>query len=268
MKRFLSFLAVLAFLVVPLSAHAQNTTPKEWVWEGVTMRNTGPSGTVADPSNWIAAGGKFYQAFLDSSVFRVGTWAASVADTTEAFDMKEFPFPPTYAMRTALDGANYLRIKKDADPSQHGPAGTDSLVTFLPDTLDNTRWIAVRMKQDTTSLSFSGSTSFDSVLVAAQWSEDGVSWQNVGGTPTRAFISASFAINPTDGGTPVGLTNVEQTPGADVAEVSMECQPTLYTDNVSLIINRTMCMARRFLRFIVSAPGGTGQFALEIGHWK
>ena len=194
---------------------------------------------------------------------------AGQQDTSVAFQFTDFPFPPTMPMRTATDGLNYLVTRTSADPSQHGTSGSDSLKTFLPDTLDNTRWIAFRVAQDTLSHSWGANgTVLDTVKVAAQWSEDGVNWHSVAGTPTRKFQTLALAGNATDGAATTSLFATEETADADVAEISCECQPTIYTDNAALIINRTLCMGHGWLRFITQVGAGSGgQFKLMIGHW-
>lgn len=266
-RRFVFPLLAALALLVPLTASAQHLSPKRWVWETVQMRSTTAGNSVARHGSWLASG-SFSSGYTDSSVFREGTWAAGVVDTSVAISVENLFWPPSLLGRASTDGLNRLVTRTNADPSQHGPSGSDSLITFLPDTLDNNRWVTVRVVQDTVSNAFAGATGFDSVLVAAQWSEDGVNWLSVYGTPTRAYNASEFAVNPTDGKVPHALAEAEDLAGNDGAEVDLECQPTIYTGGAALIINRTLCMASGHIRFLIGVPGATGQFKVQLGHWE
>jgi hypothetical protein len=144
---------------------------------------------------------------------------------------------------------------------------TSTVVAFADTagTLQN-RWMVVRVNQDTTTFSDSTNTTADSILVDFEWSDDGVNWTGVDGTPTREYAAAPWASGSGEQANP--LFGGEGSPGLDGAEVELQCYPSLYSSPTAVISNRTLCaLGATFVRFIISIQGA-GQFKAEVGHWK
>ena len=270
MKRFVvPLFALLAFL--PTAASAQKASEAaSWQWQTMWMRTTVAASTVAYPAPGWAVGSPgepTTAAFLDSIAFRKGVATRTIVDTTAAYPMAMFSYPPTMAMHGA---ASYSRAQKLLG-MQALPGGTDSVVV---DTTDFTPWIAVRVRQD--SLDYGTGTTppvmtsgLDSVFVGAQISYDGYNGLSVSGTPTRAYIANPTGVSGEDGIAVPSLAATEVSPGADAVEIRCECFPWLVRDSgTAFIINRTLCDARaKFIRFIIGVNDGQGQFAAEVGHW-
>jgi hypothetical protein len=236
MKRMVLMFSLVA-LMVPGLVQAQQKVGTEWVWQPLHMRTS--TANVVGQSNWT----KFDRTmFLDSTVFRVGTLALTVVDTTQAIDRDDLAFPPNNA-----------------------PLG------YLVGVLDTTRtrWISIRVSQDTLSYLASTtltSTAWDSIGVAAQTSDDGINWYTITGTPTRNYFDSPVPA----WGTAVFQAGAEQSLGADWAQVDMACQPCIQAAGSAVpIINRTLCYAGKYIRFgIILATTGSGQFKVELGHWQ
>lgn len=235
--------ALLSLAILPAIASAQgvagNAAKSQFTWKPLMMRNTSAA-SVAQQLNWAQGGGGAQSGFADSSVFRRGV-SATGRDTSIAFSVKDLYFPPHL-----------------------GPNGSAVAVS---DTVMHTPWVSIRVRQDTTSYSWSGATAMDSIYVAAQWSPNGINWISVNGTPTRAFETTNGTADE-NGITPVLVGPFgEPAAGADVATVYLGCVPALAPVNSSYILNQTLCLCEGFVRFIFVLDG-TGQFAPEIGSWQ
>jgi len=266
LKALLLSLFTLAAVAVPAIAQiAPGQDPVKWRWEGANFRHSNAGSSVAAQANWAAPGGRWGSAFLDSTVFRVGTWAATTWDTTVAYKITDYQFQPGVAWRQAQ-----LRIARGSFETsvQQSIPYRDSIISATPDTTATARWVTLRVEQDTTSNSFTGSTSWDSLLVAAQWSPDGINWNAVSGTPTRAFYSNPSGVAGGDGLALPAIAEAEVNATTETAEVDLECHPLVYGGNATYILNRTLCIAGGFVRWIVGVPGGTGQFKMLVGSWQ
>jgi hypothetical protein len=249
-------LAVLAFYSPPASAD-------HLTWSRLVMRNTTAASAVVLPL-WTSTLND--PGYADSTVFRRGATTRTLMDTTIAYHVDAWNLPPTFAYRGASYGARAAKFNGGAVTAQFGQV--DSVVV---DTTDNTPWILVRVRQDSSyatghPYAFTGTTAVDSILVAAQYSYDGINWLSVSGTPTRAFIATTVATAE-DGLQPPVLTALEVSPGADAAEVALQCQPELRVAGAALIINRTLCIAGAWVRFLIGVTDGSGQFCAELGEW-
>lgn len=268
MKRFaVAFLTLFSFLAIPVASFSA----PHMEWKAMRFRSTSAA-SVARQANWAYGGGGFNQAFADSEVFRKGATGTSnnaAHDTSLAYHITEFGLPPTLSNRSAA-ARSWLKAMKQtlAGP---GYAAVDSVfISPSPDTLDAMPWLIVRVFQDTTSYSFSGTTGIDSVVVGMQWSPDGVNWYAVGGTPTRGFHTTGLGgtgIVADDGIVTPVLCAAEAAAGQDVATVTLECQPAIYAGG-NYIVNRTACMVDGWVRFLVGVLDGSGQFAVKIATWK
>lgn len=265
MKRFcLSFLSLLA-LILPLAAQAQvSDNSAQWGWDDMWLRNTSAAtGSVVRQPNWAfgTSHGGTTVGFADSTVFRKGATTNALTDTSIAYKVDDFAFPPTLHTRGGQYGS-----RNAAHSLANGVAGNaqDSVIV---DTTDATPWLAIRVRQDTTSYAFSGSTGLDSAGVAAQISYDGINWFSVSGSPTRAFVSVAITSGE-DGLQPPLMTATESSPGVDAVQFDLQCQPTVFNVGTAFILNRTLCMAGAYVRFLVSAMDGSGQWKVELGHWR
>ena len=247
-NRFVAALLFLALLVVPHTSHAQSvsTGKAKFSFAPLYMRNTSAA-SVAREVDWTkGAPGAPAPGFVDSVTFSVGAATATDRDTTVAISTASLPMPP-HSTTTA--------------------GGTTSLI----DTTFASRmpWIAIRVRQDTTRYSFSGTSTMDSFYVAAQVSYDGVTWLNVNGTPTVTFETTNGAAGA-DGTVPVLAGPYgEISAGADAATATFDCLTNLITrvSNSGWIINRSLCMANAMVRFLVNMDG-SGQYVVELGSWK
>lgn len=272
MKRFATLLVVSLALAVfgqPADAQKAQKTGKQWVWEPLRIVSTSVSGAL--DATWPVApvartSGVDY---VDSTVVRKDGWTPAVFDTSGAIPLASLLYPPAFDGRIGIVGSHHLRLKKTT--ANAGGSTSDSLVSFLPDTLDNSTWIALRTKQDTLSLGWSsGATLQDTLVVMAEWSNDLVTWHGVTGAPTRAYI-ADHVVGGADDVDYDAMIETEMIAGADVIEMStFQCQPSIYTDGTALILNRTLCMAPgTYVRFIVrNSTAAYGQVVYELGRWK
>lgn len=257
MKRITRFASTLALLTAALVSFSPPVHADKLEFDQLWFRTTVAASNVALPQ-WTVPlndGG----AYADSSVWRRGATTRTVIDTTMAYPVDKWRMPPTYPNHLA---GGYAKQTK-----QSGSAGSilgygDSVAV---DTLDRTPWIVIRARQDTTSYAFTGGTSLDSLYIGAQFSADGKNWNSVGGTPTIAH-STTFIAAGEDGLSPPALAFAEAGVPEQVVG-TLPCFPSIYTGG-ALIINRTACMTGGYLRFIVSAGAGTGQWKLEVGNWK
>lgn len=267
MKRLSSLFVALLFalpLAIPAPVHALNSGSGEvqWDWHPLYMRHTkAPTGSVVQENNWAKGGkGQTPIGFADSLVFRRGL-PATRCDTTVAYRTTDFWLPPTHAFPAAS--------ARRGSAGQTGvggiaPGSTDSMVV---DSIRSMPWLAIRVVQDTLSYSYSSTTAFDSIYVAAQISYDGANWTSVSGTPTRAFSSVLITSGE-DGLQPPALAATENAPGTDAAQLAIQCIPEVYVVGNAFIINRTLCMAGAYVRFLIVPADGVGQFKPEIAYWS
>jgi hypothetical protein len=241
MKFARSLLAVLALLVCAVPVFAQHTsgTPRdaEMTWNTLFMRSTSAAAAAQQP--WIVKGSCQScspSGYADSSVWRRGATTATVYDTTRALRLTEIPWAPNFG-NTAMN------------------ALTDS--TYLP-------WAYLRVRQDTTSYSFAGTSGLDSVRVAAEVSLDGVQWFSCQGTNTQRF-DVVYMTSGQDGLQSPTLIGVEASPGEDMAQFVLKCHPSTTVDNVR-ITNRSLCLYNGYVRFIIGMDA-SGQFAIDLGTW-
>lgn len=267
MRRIAAFLAVLS-LAIPLTASAQMHT------ERLYMRSTTAASSVVANLNWAAGtpGNPTNAAFSDSVTFAHATGSAATnIDTTAAYHVSRWPFSDTQRFR---GGGFMMRAQKtsgNAGPATEGGV-TDSVVV---DTADATPWIVIRVHQDSTAYgNFSGGTSLDSVYIHAQWSQDGVVWYGLNGTPTRAggFLNSTSPFGTaTEGGiVHQSLTATEANQAFDEVDFPLQCQPSIITQSSNLIINRTACMLpeRYWIRFLVTVENdGYGQYGIDVDYW-
>lgn len=266
-RRIASFLAVLS-LLVPLTAGAQATQPQasspeaRFKWEPMQFRNISAS-AVAQELNWAKGGGLLASGFADSLVFRRGATTRTLVDTSAAYPIDKFGMPPTFNARGGAYGSRAAKFNGGAVTAQFGQV--DSVIV---DTTDAATWVAFRIRQDSLSVSFSGTSTLDSALIAAQVSYDGgINWLSVSGTPTRAFYATTIA-SAEDGLQPPVLAAAEISPGADVVPFAIQCQPSVYQAGGAVIINRTLCaQSGALVRFLVDVADGSGQFRVDLGYW-
>lgn len=236
MKRFVFPLLAL-FMLVPALALCQQIAGMDakLAWHTFEMRSTSAASVTQD-KNWA----KYAGAFTDSGVFRRGT-GLTVYDTTKAYHVSTWKFPPTLASRPGL---------------------------ALSDTTMVAPWMVIRVRQDTTQYSWSGAVVMDSVYFGAQVSYDGgINWNSLSTATTKNFGAAFFTAGE-DGLAPVALIMAEPSPGADAAMVSLGCVPSLFSANntSAWVLNTTLCMCNALVRFIF-AVDGTGQFVAEYASW-
>lgn len=248
-----------ALLALPAMAFAQRVSPaSQWDWHDLEIRTTTAAASVPAEDSWIKDSSP---AFADSLVFRKGPATRTLVDTTVAFRTNRFWYPPTYGSRGAQGGGRAQALSG----MQALPGGTDSSIV---DTTDKSPWIAIRVRQDTTSYSFTGSSGdLDSMFVGAQISYDGINWLSVSGSPTRAFIANPTGVSGTDGLAIPCVVGIEPSVGADVSTVVFEAQPSIHKMGNAFIINRTLCAAGAWVRFIIGINDATGQWRAEIAHW-
>ena len=254
-------------LLIPLSAHAWRLEP-----ERLQMRNTSGGGTVARDLNWAKGipGSPGTLAFVDSMTFSHGsaTGNGKIADTTAAYRIGDWMFPPTFPYRAAGQMSRAQKSFGNTQPTTAGASGSvDSVVV---DTTDATPWIIIRVRQDSLSYNTPSATqvacSIDSVGLAAEWSPNGVDWYAVSGTPTRAF-SAVAVTSGADGTQPPLLQATEALNSLDAVVFPIQCQPNVATGS-SYIINRSLCACEGFVRFLVTiSDDGYGQYEVELQHW-
>lgn len=239
MTRVLFAILTLFALSVPLTAEAG----RKFVWKPLNMRNTSAA-SVAAQSNWAYGTFGTVTAFADSNVFRVGAATATDRDTSMAYHTSSFLLPP----HLETGGGGGTTVVTDSALAQRQP------------------WIALRVQQDTTSFSFSGTSTMDSVFFAAQISYDGINWINVNGTPTVAFETTNGAAGE-DGTVPTLIGPYsESNAGQDMATAFLDCVPSLRPINNGYIINRSICLANAYVRFLINMDG-RGQYAPMIGQW-
>ena len=238
-----ALLTLLLVLLTTVPALAQHTsgTPRdgELVWNTLYMRNTSAASVARDP-NWTTKGSCQTCApsgFADSSVYRRGATTRTLYDTTRAVRLPDVPWAP-----------NFGNVAMNA-------AATDT--TYLPS-------FYLRVKQDTTSYSFSGTSGLDSVRVAAEVTYDGINWFSCQGTPTQRFDTV-FMTSGQDGLQSPTIIGVEASPGEDMAQFVFKCHPSTCVDNVR-IVNRSLCLYNGWTRFIIGGAA-SGQFTVEMGTW-
>lgn len=258
MKRFVLSLLLLS-LLVPLEASAA----RRMSFRTVHMRTTTAVGAVnATLKTWYDGGGGSSRDFADSVVFRKGVASRLVVDTTEAFAVSAFAFPPTFEER----GGGYGSRAQALLGMQNLPGGTDSSIV---DSTDATPWVIIRVRADSTSYANTLPSTMDSIAVGAQISYDGgVTWFSVSGTPTRIYYANATGISGDDGIAIPMITTAEISLPQDAAAISLQCQPSIWAPNAAPILNRTLCVQQGALvRFIVSVLDGQGQFAVDLGTW-
>lgn len=270
MKRLVASLATvlcaLAFHSPPAAAQA---TPYVFKFERMGFRNTAASTVTRDP-NWTKTFREngVNTGFADSSVFRKGTATATSVDTSRAYIVSDFLPPPTYYSRGGAPGARAQATRGNTGPSTLGAGLLDSVVV---DTTDVSPWLELIVRQDsvTTGPYVLGlPTTFDSIYVAAQFSYDGVIWNNVQGTPTRAFSAVLVTSNPVDGLQPPAVAATESSPGVDEVHLAFQYHPSLIQNGQAPIINRSLGMVPYYVRFLINVCEGQGQFAVELGSWR
>jgi hypothetical protein len=250
-KRPLAFLLLAAALTFgALPAPAQELTGANNVgsgsylkWSPLYMRNTTAAALIARNPNWAVGipGNPGSVAYTDSVVFRRGATTATVYDTSAAYPISSWPFPPNFG--TTLSNA-------------------------LVDT-SSVPWIVVRVRQDSTTFgsSTTPTSSLDSVRVAVEYSYDGISWNSCAGTPTYRF-DVVFLTSGQDGVQNPTLIGVEAaTAVEDAAAVILKCHPSQAGASGTVIVNRTLCMQGGFARFIIGGDY-TGQYAVEVASWQ
>lgn len=233
-----ALLLAVAFTPHPAAAQQALASPQSTSigWERLEFRNTSAASTARNP-NWAAASAT---GFADSTVFRRGATTRTLCDTTKAYRVERWALPPSLPYRTA--------------------AAFDSL--------DTTPWLIINVRQDSSATSspvFVGTTGFDSVFVAAEFSYDGVSWYSVSGSPTRAFLAVTITSGQ-DGLQPPAITVTEPSPGADFARVVLGCTPGIDAGG-AFILNKTLCTCNGWVRFLIGVLDGSGQFVAEVGTW-
>ena len=237
MKRFMLWLLMLVAVPALTQAQALSGSSSKFVYGLAAMRNTSAA-SVAVETNW-AEGGAFQPAtgFVDSSVFRRGGTSQTAYDTTAAYHISQFPFPP--------------------DVQYQGGIG---------DTAD-VAWLKIRVEQDTISYAFVGTSTMYSIKVGAEISSDGNNWIGVDGTNTRAF-SAVYFTSGQDGTQAPALLAGEPNAAADAAEVLLFCVPGLeLVSSLTPILMRTLCQAGDvWVRFLIGMDG-SGQYRVKIGQW-
>ena len=236
----LLLLSILAF-APPAMAQLASGMPRSTGldWTRLYMRNTAATSTARDP-NWTTRGSCQTcspSGFADSSVFRRGATTRTVYDTTRALDLRTVPWAPNFG-NVAMN------------------ALTDS--TYLP-------WLYMRVLQDTTSVTFSGASSLDSVFVGAEVSLNGIDWFTCQGTPTQRFAINFFTSSPADGAQAPALIGQEASPGEDMAQFVFKCHPFTTVDNIR-ITNRSLCFWNGYVRFIIGMAA-SGQFGVDVGTW-
>lgn len=264
-RRILPFLFLAVSLCIPISAQAQRVSAEsQWDWHPLVMRTTSAASVVQE-FNWAKGehGLGSTRGFADSIVIRKAAATETLVDTSAAYKIGDFFFPPTFAARSGSAMARAAKFNGGAVTAQFG--GVDSVIV---DSTDSNPWIAFRVVQDTLSQDFAATSGLDSILVGAQISYDGINWLAVNGTPTRAFLANATGISGTDGIAIPMITATEPSPGADVVELVVECQPAIHKVGNSFIINRTLCAAGAYVRFIIGLCDGSGQFKPEIGYWS
>ena len=238
-----TLLLLLPLLALATPAHAQRATgiPQYGVfqWDRLYVRNTAAA-TVAHNPNWATTNAGCITCsptgFADSSVFRRGATTLTAYDTTRAIRLQDVQWSPNFG----------------ATPSN---ALTDS--SSLP-------WLFLRLGQDTTSYSFSGTSALDSARIAVEVSQDGITWHSCQGTPTQIF-DVNFMTAGQDGLQSPSLIGVEQSPGEDMVQFVFKCHPSTAVSN-SRIANRSLCMYNGWARFIIGMDG-SGQFKVDAGTW-
>jgi hypothetical protein len=275
MKRLL-----LALLMVPAillatagPTRAQVPNPPFFDYTKLYFRNTTAANGIARELNW----GRYlpgqatilsFGALTDSLTFAHAAGGSALVkyDTTAAYNVTFFGLPPTFENRAA----NAEHQKSFA--TLNATANIDSI--GVPDTLDTTPWVVMRIRADTTSNSWAGGTVFDSLYIGAQYSLNGINWVSVGGTPTRKFVSGGTAATTglSEDATAIPFL-VAAKRGSNAASrfitIPLRCFPALANDtSTDWIIERTMCMCGGYVRFIVGISNdGAGQYTLEAGHW-
>lgn len=242
LARLTASLLTAAVMLSALPAHAQSTsgTARDggFSWNPLLMRNTSAAAS-AQQLNWTTKGSCQSCApsgFVDSTVFRRGATTATLYDTTRAIRLQDVPWAPNFGNVPMA-------------------ALTDS--SALP-------WLFMRVRQDTTAYSFAGSSTLDSVRVAAEVSLDGITWFSCQGTNTQRF-DVIYMTSGQDGLQSPTLIGVEASPGEDMAQFVFKCHPSTTVDNTR-ITNRSLCMYNGYVRFIIGMDA-TGQFAVDIGTW-
>lgn len=245
MRRILPLAALLAALfaltaALPVHAQRLSGSPRDagMDWQTLYMRNTNAA-SAAQNLNWTVKGS--CQAcsptgYADSTVWRRGATTATLYDTTRALRLQDYPWAPNYGNVPMA-------------------ALTDS--SSLP-------WLILRVHQDSLSYSFTGSSSLDSVRVAAEVSLDGITWFSCQGTNTQRFDTV-YMTSGQDGLQSPTLIGVEASPGEDMAQFVFKCHPSTTVDNAR-ITNRSLCMYNGYVRFIIGMDA-TGQFTVDMGTW-
>jgi hypothetical protein len=255
---------VTAFYSPPASAQQTASPSVKFVWDRIPMRTTvGASAFASIP--WGTPQRATAGFYADSSVWRKAATTRTLVDTSAALDISDFALPPTFPSRSSGYMARAMKFNGGAVTAQFG--GVDSVVV---DSLDHTAWVKVRIQQDSTAFSFTGTSGGDSAFVGAQVSwDDGVNWETVSGTPTRAFIATPTGLSGEDGISVPSLAATETSPGLDRWEFDLECQPNLrQLSGTAFIINRTLCCATGgLIRFIFGLNDASGQFKADVGHW-
>ena len=232
--------ALLAPFLAYTSSFSQDLTAVKGKlqWEPLWIRSTTAASTVVREQNWAKGGhGQPVTGFGDSVVIR-RAGALTAYDTSAAYRTELFAFP-----------------------SNLGPSLSNALV----DT-SSVPWLFIRLRQD--SISFGTPTlthGLDSIRVAAETSQDGINWFSCPGTNTRRFDTV-FLTSGQDGLQNPTLIGVEASPGEDAAFVTLSCHPSQAVTN-SFILNRTLCMAGAYVRFIFGGDYN-GQFVAEMGRWQ
>lgn len=231
----------LAVLLVPLVGRAQDVSGSQitqFEWKRLTMRNTTAANATALNRNWAAREG-VTAGFTDSTVFRRGVTTRTVYDTTLAYPVSAWPFPPTLG---------------------------SSLANAVADT-SSVPWLLLRVRQDSVATgpyAFTGTSGLDSVRVAIEHSNDGINWLSCPGTPTHRFDTV-FLTSGQDGLQSPTIIGVEASPGEDEVYIPLRCHSSQATSN-SWIVNRTVCFTGGWVRLIVGGAY-SGQFAIELGSW-
>lgn len=234
MKRFGSLLAVLACLIVPLTASAQYPSSASARLTPLPLRfMTTSSSGVLNPV-WLKNA-----SHIDSTVFRKGSLTiTSRFDTTAAYAFNRFPFPPNIAQ------SGYL-------PSAVG----DSIQP----------WFFLRVHQDSTTGNFALPCGLDSVRAAVEVSNDRVNWYSCSGTPTYRFDTV-FMTSGQDGLQNPTVIGVELLGFSDDVLIPFKVGLIASNGATALIANKLLYGQYDYFRLII---GGDyiGQFAAEILRW-